>query len=50
MLSVKEKEAEDMSVGRGPWPPWIFMLGTYKVEGGLMVLFSALFFPLPLSP
>jgi len=29
---------------RGTTPPWIFVRGTDKVEGGLMVLFLALFF------
>jgi len=27
-----------------PWPPWIFIDGTEKVEGGLMVLFFGLVF------
>jgi len=34
------------SGGQGSCPPWIFILGTDKVEGGLMVLFLILFFPL----
>jgi len=32
--------------GREPWPPWIFIHGTNKVKGGLMVLFFGLVFPL----
>jgi len=28
----------------GPWPPWIFMDDTDKVEGGFMVLFFGLVF------
>jgi len=36
--------------GRQPWSPWIFIHDTDKLEGGLMVLFLVLFFPLPFPP
>jgi len=35
---------------RGSVPPWIFIFGTDKVEGGLMVLFFGLVFSVDLSP
>jgi len=31
-------------VREGPWPPWIYIDGTDKVERGLMVLFFGLVF------
>jgi len=35
----------------GSWPLWIFIDGSDKVEGGLMVLFFGLAFPVePSSP
>jgi len=38
------------SGGKGGRAPWICILGTDKVEGGLMVLFFLVFrFPLPLE-
>jgi len=34
--------------GQGPWPPWIFIHDTDKVEAGIMMLFFGIVFPLPL--
>jgi len=42
-----------MGVGRedrGPWPQWIFIQNTDKVEGGLMVLFFGLVFSVDPPP
>jgi len=52
LVAQQGEFASVMSVGSrgqgGPWPPWIFIHGTDKVQEGLMVLFFGLvFFSLP---
>jgi len=50
-LKTLKVDIHNMGVGReGPWPPWIFIDCTDKVEGGLMVLFFGLVFTVKPPP
>jgi len=49
-LSTRTQVHTAMGIGRGRGAPWIFIHGTDKVEGGLLVLFFGHVFSVALRP